>query len=221
MSPTDTELSYLPARFHSFYRVDQIFHVVSLISSSDCIYQWTVQNIQNPAACSDGEIENYRNYDFNPWTINLYNATYGQSVQEVCNKCALMSWWLSYSIECWWKYEVLTQTSEYYYASCGAVYPYNCTTTTTTTSTQSPVVYNYTLKVALVLNDPFVVRNVSAPGGYSGFSVAVMQLMASAMGAKLSFYEVPFGAELLRSVAIKWLCPTCEAAMHILYVIAQ
>lgn len=57
--------------------------------------------------------------------------------------------------------------------------------------------YNYTLNVALVLNDPFVVRNASAPGGYSGFSVAVMQLMASVMGAKLSFYEVPFGAKLI------------------------
>lgn len=86
MSSTDTELSYLPARFHSFYRVDQIFHVVSFVSSSDCIYEFKVQNIQNPAACSDGELDNFRNYDFKLWAVKLYNATYGQSVQEVCNK---------------------------------------------------------------------------------------------------------------------------------------
>ena len=89
-----------------------------------------------------------------------------------------------------------SQIPEYYYASCGAVYPYNCTTTTTTTTTQSPIVYNYTLKVGLVINDPFVVSNASALGGYSGFSVEVMQLVASAMGATLSFHEAPFGANL-------------------------
>lgn len=76
------------------------------------------------------------------------------------------------------------------------MYPLNCTTTTTTTSTQSPLVYNYTLKVGLVLNDPFVRRNASAPSGYSGISVAVMQMMASAMGAQLLFHEVSFGARL-------------------------
>ena len=82
MSPTDTELSYLPARFYSFYRMDQIFHILSMVNS-DCIYQVNVLGISNPAACSDGELDNFNNYYGNQFAVSLYNATYGEPVQEV------------------------------------------------------------------------------------------------------------------------------------------
>ena len=88
----------------------------------------------------------------------------------------------------------------------------------TTMTTQSPLVYNYTLKVALVLNDPFVVRNASAPGGYSGFSVEVMQLVASAMGAKLSFVEVPFDAKWLSIILPKTSCLRSYQVPYLHYV---
>ena len=64
--------------------MDQIFHLLSFVSS-DCLYQVFVQGISNPAACSDGELDNFKNYDYNQFAVSLYNATYGQPVQEVCN----------------------------------------------------------------------------------------------------------------------------------------
>lgn len=72
----------MPARFQSFYRRDQIFHMLSLVTS-DCIYGEIVLSIPNPAACSDGSLDNFLASFGNQFAVSLYNDTYGQPVQEV------------------------------------------------------------------------------------------------------------------------------------------
>ena len=170
ISPTDTELSYYPMQFNGFYKSTHVFRLLNVVNSN-CLYQYLVQNISSPDACADGELDNYNRIDQQPYSTLIYNASYGAS-QVI-----------------WNPYD--------YSSSCGADYPFNCTTTTTTTSTVSPILYEATLRVGLVLGDAFAERNSSAPGGYSGYAVQYLQLVASQLGASLSFHELTVGNRTL------------------------
>lgn len=172
ISPTDTELStYFPMQFNGAYKTTHVYRIYKVVNSA-CLYQYLVQNISSPAACADGELDNFNKNGKLIFSVLIYNATFGAS-------------------------NVLSSTYEY--SSCGATYPYNCTTTTTTTTTASPIEYTKTLRVGVVLGDAFAVRNASAPGGYSGYAVEYAQLLASQMGASLSFHEVTVGNRKLPS----------------------
>ena len=165
ISPTDTELQYYPLQFNGFYKTTQVYRLLT-IPNSDCLYQYLVQNISFPAACEDGELDNYYRDGQQVFSYKIYNDSYGAS---------------------------LTVWNPYEYSSCGAYYPFNCTTTTTTTSTANPIQDAITLRVGLVLGDAFAVRDSSAPGGFSGYSVKYVQMVASQMGASLSFHELTVG----------------------------
>ena len=153
ISSTDTELSFYPMQFTGFYKSTHVYRLLK-VEISNCLYQYLVQNISSPAACADGELDNY----LHPYSILIYNASYGAS-------------------QAFKNYDNSSSTTD----------------TTTTTTTSSPILYEATLRVGLVLGDAFAMRNSSAPGGYSGYAVQYLQLVASQMGSSLSFHELTVG----------------------------
>lgn len=169
VSSQDTELRYLPPRFNGFERIDHVFDLL-IIAYSDCLYQLLVQNIsadllKRSPFCNDGELDNYYSNSRSIFITYTFNATYGCP-----NPGPLQA---------------------YMYASCGAVYPNNCTTTTPTTTTPNPALYTKSaLRVAVVLADSFAMRNPSASEGYSGYSVDLVKQVGEQLQASLSFAEV-------------------------------
>ena len=167
ISPQDTELKFLPPRFNSFYRIDRVFDLL-IIVNSDCLYQLLVQNIPTDlisSYCSNGEIDNFYSNSQSIFITYTFNATY-----SCPNPGPLES---------------------YTYASCGALYPNNCTTPATTTTTSNPALFTKkTLRVAVVLTDSFAMRDPTSRVGYSGYAVDLVKLVGAQLHASLSFAEV-------------------------------